>query len=178
MNPEQDDFKRLRQLLLLKRHEQPPPGYFNDFSRQVIDQLVAGRQLEQSSAIERLSWEAPWLQRLWTALETKPALAGAFGVAVCSLLISGVVYSEKTGSGSFANLPPIPEAATTPVVVADVSPAGRSLLDQPSRVNASSTEGFSAMPARLSLFQEIKDSPKPWGVAPAAYPVSAERLGP
>src|SRR5215467_7319885 len=94
MNPEQENFAELRRLLVIKRYEQPPPRFFNDFSRQVIARIRAGERAEES-IVERLGWEAPWLRRIWSAFENKPLLAGAFGVAVCSLLVSGIIYSER-----------------------------------------------------------------------------------
>jgi hypothetical protein len=109
MNQDSQDFEQLRRLLALKRYEQPPPGYFNDFSRQVIARIEAGDRA-QEGVLDRLFWEAPWLQRLWAAIETKPVLAGAFGVAVCALLVGGVLYSENTavqpiGGGAMAATP-------------------------------------------------------------------------
>ena len=95
MNQDTENFEQLRRLLKLKRYEQPPPGYFNDFSSQVIARIKLGERGEDSAVIERLLWEAPWLQRIWAAFEAKPVLAGAFGLAVCGLLITGVIYSEK-----------------------------------------------------------------------------------
>jgi hypothetical protein len=79
-----EDFEKLRKLLKLKRHEQPPPGYFNNFSQRVINRLEAeGRS-------DVLSADAPWAKRLVRMLETNPIFAGAFGVAVCSLLLFGI----------------------------------------------------------------------------------------
>src|SRR5438094_5722 len=101
MNPESQDFTQLRRLLALKRHEQPPPGYFNDFSGQVIARIRAGAPADRETGSERMVWEAPWLRRLWAAFETKPILAGAFGVLVCGLLLAGVIYSEQ------ADRPPV-----------------------------------------------------------------------
>ena len=95
MMPEQDNFESLRRLLVLKRYEQPPPGYFNRFSRDVIERIRSGEHLIEASWFERLGWEAPWLQRVWAIFEAKPILAGALGVAVCGLLVSGIVYSEQ-----------------------------------------------------------------------------------
>lgn len=95
MTPEQENFDGLRRLLKLKRCEQPPPGYFNDFSRQVIAQIKAGANEDREHVFDRLSWEVPWLQRLLEAFQAKPALAVSFGAAVCALLVGGVIYSES-----------------------------------------------------------------------------------
>lgn len=104
MTPEQENFEELRRLLALKRHEQPPPGYFHDFSRQVISRIRAGETATADSLFERLIVRAPWLRSLWDGFEAKPIVAGAFGVGVCSLLIVGLVSSERIDAnpGSFA----------------------------------------------------------------------------
>ena len=93
MNPDSEQFEQLRKLLSLKRHEQPPPGYFHAFSGEVVARIKAGDQGENGPA---------WLRKLWSLFETKPMLTGAFGAAVCALVISGVVYSEDTESGAGA----------------------------------------------------------------------------
>ena len=49
--------KRLQQLLRLKRHETPPPGYFNEFSDKVLDRI---RALESERAIPK--WRR-WFSR-------------------------------------------------------------------------------------------------------------------
>ena len=94
MYPDSESFDPLRRLLALKRYEQPPPGYFQNFPRQVIARIQAGERAQDSSALQRWFWEAPWLQRLWAALESKPALAGAIGVAACAMLLAGFVFSK------------------------------------------------------------------------------------
>lgn len=103
MSPESENFEKLTRLLALKRHEVPPPGYFNNFSRDVIGRIRA----ENAAAVAS---SPSWLQRLWTALEVKPAFAGAFGLGVCALLIVGVIYSAKMeeqpmASANLANAP-------------------------------------------------------------------------
>jgi hypothetical protein len=94
MNPESENFEQLRRLLVLKRHEQPPPGYFNRFSGLVITRIRAGETGESASAAW-WSWESSWLRRLWASLEAKPVLAGAFGVAVCGFFVAGAIVSEN-----------------------------------------------------------------------------------
>jgi len=139
MNPEQENFEQLRRLLAIKRHEQPPPGYFDNFSRQVIVRLKAGDRKGQTM-LDRLFEEAPWLESLWTAFETKPVLAGSVGLAVCVLLVSGFVYAEKTDM-PVATLQPQSdtlEMASRPVLMGD-----------------SSTSGLISQDQRGSLFEEI-----------------------
>ena len=128
MSQDSQDFGSLRRLLTLKRHEQPPPGYFNDFSRQVIARIKAGERGEQG-AFEGLFWEASWLQRLWRALETKPIMAGAFGAAVCALLIAGVIYSGQSDDQTLVNGPGT--ALTAPVQIANVAASDHSVLPKP-----------------------------------------------
>ena len=95
MDPDQESFQRLRQLMALKRHEQPPPGYFNRFHQQVIERLQAGERPTPDELFVQPGREASWLQRLWAALEAKPIVAGAFGAAVCAVLVTGIVYSQS-----------------------------------------------------------------------------------
>ena len=100
MERDEQNFESLRRLLALKRHEVPPPGYFNNFSCEVIARIKAGEHWEAPGLVEKLSWEATWFGRLWTALEARPAIAALCGVAVCGLLVSGLVFSESKGDSS------------------------------------------------------------------------------
>jgi len=91
MNQDSHDFEQLRRLLALKRHEQPPPGYFNNFAREVCVRIRAGERASDSGFFARLLD----FQGFWASLETKPALAGAVGVAACAFLLGGIVYSTE-----------------------------------------------------------------------------------
>lgn len=147
MSQDSQDFESLRRLLALKRHEQPPPGYFNDFSSQVIARIKAGDRGEESP-LERLFWEAPWLQRLWAALETKPVMAGAFGAAVCALLIVGVVYSGRVDvqptdvAGSDITV-------TLPMQIADASVPTQPVLARPDSLSFADPE-VSVLPESMA----------------------------
>jgi hypothetical protein len=91
MNENENNFESLRRLLALKRHETPPPGYLENFSREVAARIRAG----DAGGTERTSSRLPWLFRLLSAFEAKPAFAGAFASALCMLLIFGIVYAER-----------------------------------------------------------------------------------
>lgn len=109
MSPIPDDFEQLRRLLALKRHEQPPPGYFHGFSRQVIVRIQAG---ELGDPAEAAGWSfsgGSFLQRIWATLDARPALAGAFGVAVCGFFTVGAFLSVTTAANN--PLPSHPEVA-------------------------------------------------------------------
>jgi hypothetical protein len=95
MSENENEFEALRRLLALKRHEVPPPGYFEDFSGRVIGRLRAGEAVSQ----------LPWLLRLLQAFESKPAYPVAFASALCTLLLFGIVSVEQS-----------PELVTNPLV--------------------------------------------------------------
>ena len=147
MSQDTENFESLRRLLALKRHEQPHPGYFNNFSSQVIARIKLGETGEKRAIPGLGIWEAPWLQRIWAAFEAKPILAGAFAVAVCGLLITGVVYSEKTDVQPVAFIP-MTESAQSPVEVANamavMTAANHPFLAQPAALEASSTKPIAA----------------------------------
>lgn len=120
-----EDFEKLRKLLKLKRHEQPPPGYFSGFSQHVISRLEADGESARDAG---KMVEAPWLVRFLRTLEANPFLAGALGVLVCGSLIGGVVFSQQNDTNSIAAITPssltaeyaaAPADSTAPVQVAD-----------------------------------------------------------
>ncbi len=152
MNPDSEQFKQLQKLLTLKRHEQPPPGYFHNFSGQVIARIKAGEQGESGPA---------WLRKLWALFETKPMLTGAFGAAVCALVISGIVFSDDADStasslhGINAGLNPVAGGGMDNLAMNQapdnnrfvsstnpVSPSLRSLFDQPQLNAQPASSGF------------------------------------
>jgi hypothetical protein len=86
MNENENNFNSLRRLLAFKNRETPPPGYFNNFSAQVIARIHAGETNESSVA---------WFSKLLQAFEFKPAFAGSFAGALCMLLVFGIVYAQR-----------------------------------------------------------------------------------
>ena len=90
MSSSPDNFESLEKLLRLKRHEQPPPRYFNDFSGRVIDRIGRGEA------------KRSWWERL--GFDLRPALAAGAGLAACGLMVYGVATTEgDAGSVTAAN---------------------------------------------------------------------------
>ena len=153
MSAESENFRELRRLLAVKRYEQPPPGYFNGFSSQVIARIEAGERGGGDSLLEVLFGHGSWLLRLWGSFGTKPILAGAFGVTVCSVLIAGVAYSDRTDSGS------VPTLAAPSREQAGLAPMGavaNGVIQPASATALIGTGGVISTQERTSLFQEVQ----------------------
>jgi hypothetical protein len=159
MTPEQEN--QLRRLLKLKRYEQPPPGYFNNFSRQVMARVAIRVANDREPLMERLFRAAPWVQRFVAVFEAKPALAGSFGAAVCALLIGGVIFSEKMESAPASFMPVPTETADAAVAP---SPIGLRPLAEPATLVSSTNPVI--QPGR-SLFDQIDINPQ--SVQPASF---------
>jgi hypothetical protein len=159
MSQDTENFEQLRRLLKLKHYEQPPPRFFHDFSDQVIARIRHGERGHGDDFIERLLWDAPWLQRILAAFEAKPALAGAFGVAVCALLITGVVFSEKTDVQPVALIPVTESHVDSTPEVANAMAANHPLLAKPAAFEASSTSPIPAPQGDGSLLGGLRAQP-------------------
>ena len=103
METEHDQFEQVRKLLALKKYEQPPPRYFQEFSSGVLAQLQIVRQ------------RVTWRQRLGLDFDFNPAIVGAVGVGVCVLLLVGVITSLG-GPQSSTTTPGLSFASDSPAV--------------------------------------------------------------
>lgn len=134
MNPNEDNYEQLQKLLTLKRHEQPPPGYFHGFSDKVIARLEAENAAPYS-----------WWQRWISNFDAKPVVACAYGVAVGVLLLFGVGFAqifenEQADTLALKSANHSPWLASTPIpsVVAPgnfVNPQFVSSASAPSSIN-------------------------------------------
>ena len=147
MNADQPDFEPLRRLLKLKRYEQPPPRYFNDFSSQVIRRIESGRPGAQDNLWDELTLGSPWWQRIRAVFQPRPVLTGVCATALLALVVGGAVYTEKnqpassTGIGGFEPQTmaagvsilggPSPLTALAPPTNSDSSLSGSSLFNFP-----------------------------------------------
>ena len=95
MNAEPEIFDQLCRALKLKRHELPPPRYFNDFSAQVIARIRAGAPAGRLESFEVNVSQSPWMRRFWRAIEHRPAVAGLLTAGACALLVVGIFMSDS-----------------------------------------------------------------------------------
>jgi hypothetical protein len=83
MNDDQN-FEDLRKLLALKRHEQPPPGYFHRLPGKIMAKIEASELAAQST----------WWDWMVARFDARPILACAYGFTISSLLLMGFRLSQ------------------------------------------------------------------------------------
>ena len=161
MNAEPEDFDQLRRLLKLKRHELPPPRYFNDFSGHVLARIRTGTAGGRFESLEAKVSQLPWAQQLWRMIEHRPAVSGILTTAVCGLLVIGVFASDNTRptlnitTDGMARIesPEARPSETGRFVVANPGPAGG--------LFANSTNPAAQLRPSRSLFDEFPNLGSP-----------------
>ena len=121
MNESKQNFDELKRLLKLKQHEVPPPGYFNNFSGEVVARIRAGEAGSSQGD------ESSWLATMLRIFETKPGVIGAFATSLCLVLLIGVVLADRSDSVSadmLATVEPTPAATPELASVGPVSAVG------------------------------------------------------
>ena len=156
------DFDDLRKLLALKKHEQPPPGYFNRLPGKIFARIEASELATQST----------WWDWLVARFDARPILACAYGFTISGLLLMGFRLSQALqagdadSDGATASLGGGAWLAATPDPISS-QPASflqAHLPNASSFINASSSEPVvelnSSRPA-AQMFQHISFSPIP-----------------
>lgn len=90
---ETEQFDRLIQLLAVKRHEQPPPGFFDRFPRKVHLRILAQSNSSRHWSSKQ-SEEPTWFRNLLALLDRRPYLAGIAGVVATGLVVSAILYTD------------------------------------------------------------------------------------
>jgi hypothetical protein len=94
MSSDPENFDPLLRLVAIKKYEQPPPEYFDLLAQEIRLRLQA-MQAERASDPANELVEAAWFARLRALFDARPMLAGAFGVLVCGLILSGILYWQR-----------------------------------------------------------------------------------
>ena len=162
MNEENSNFEPLVKLLALKRHEVPPPGYFNSFSSQVVERIRHNESARGEGFLGTLFAEAPWLLKFVRIFETRPAIAGTFASALFLLLVGGIVYNNDIAPANNAEVlmtsQPEQNGASSPLVASTsgfLDQSGSSSSDQVSSTNPvySLGSGNSEFGGQNAMFQ-------------------------
>lgn len=146
MNSDPRTFERLRRLLVLKRYEQPPPGYFDRFPGEVIARI---REYESKASIGVFELGVLRLRRLWNALESRAVFPAAFGAAACSVLVLGLIHSF----GVHASPVTISERLDGTLYAADSRPMGMPVAER--TAFESSTAGVLPDQPAVGIFRDI-----------------------
>lgn len=156
MSRDPENFDPLLRLLAIKKYEQPPPEYFDLLAQEIRLRLQAIEAERASDPANELA-EAAWFTRLRSLFEARPMLAGSFGVVVCGLILSGILYWQRIETRATtvaiepAPLSDAPQfwAMDRPAVVAPVS--ATNLPVEPQLPAGLFNSPFSAQPASLNL---------------------------
>src|SRR4051812_45339606 len=92
-----ENFDKLRTLLTLKKHEQPPPGYFNRLPGKILARIEASE----------LAAESTWWDWLVARFDARPILACAYGFTISGLLLMGFRLSQVLQADPQAEAPSI-----------------------------------------------------------------------
>jgi len=83
MNPEQENFDALRKLLSLKRHEVPPPGYFDHLPRRISTRIYAHEGAPS------------FFESIMEWFRVNASLAYAFSLTACGALAVSIIYGAR-----------------------------------------------------------------------------------
>jgi hypothetical protein len=104
MGSSPDDFLALQALLKLKRHEQPPPRYFNDLPHGIMGRLRGPEGLRHTSLFSLLGLE----------FGLRSVLFQGLGVGCCVAAMAGAAYLMVRTPPPTYTLNPVPSAASLP----------------------------------------------------------------
>ena len=94
MNSEPSDFEALRKLMALKRHEQPPPGYFSRLPDKI------------ASRLEHEGGQPEFWEKILAGFAFRPAFAYSFALAAFGALTFSVISTVRTQPQESAQTPP------------------------------------------------------------------------
>ena len=81
-----DEFESLKKLLALKRHEEPPPGYFDRLPGEVRARIAHAQANPE-----------PWWRRWMDAWDLSPQMATGYAATACVLVLGGFWLASQPG---------------------------------------------------------------------------------
>jgi len=160
MSDSNNNFDDVKRLLKLKRHEVPPPGYFNHFSGDVISRIRTGETGAPEGFLAKFEGSSLMMSVL-QLFQVRPGVIGGFATSLCLLLLIGVVMAERpdgqTKADSIALIP-----TTSGDVALSSSPLALVPADSSSGISISSNSLVSLQPTvatfapqKNPLFQNV-----------------------
>jgi hypothetical protein len=156
MKDSPENFERLQKLLALKKHEQPPPGFYDGLAGKIMTRVRSGAPAPEEN----------WLFQLWISLVNRPAVSGTLAATIVGLFLVLFLQTGKipvpSQSEQNAQLPWLNDGIGEPVKAANSKSMFNPIRDDPSiaRVSTNSTDLQSNPP---SLFMQ--------------FPIQTERVG-
>ena len=99
-----DEFESLKKLLALKRHEEPPPGYFDRLPGEIRARIAHAQASPE-----------PWWRRWLASWDLSPALPTSYAVVAVTLVVGGIwMAKQPVAEGG-------PQIVTTPVPSVDAN---------------------------------------------------------
>ncbi len=110
-----DEFDSVKQLLALKRHEEPPPGYFDRLPGEVRARIAHAQAHPES-----------WWRRWLAAWDVSPALATSYAIVVVTLVVGGVWSAKQPSSEAEVQVVTVPVRATETnmIIASNAAPPG------------------------------------------------------
>ncbi len=108
-----EEFLELRRLLSLKRHEVPPPRFFDELPGRIMSRIEADQQSESQSR-----WEA-WLDRLFATRWFQPLAAGSMALLAGGLFflaLGNPPNSGEAGRSAGATFITVPSGVSDPAI--------------------------------------------------------------
>jgi hypothetical protein len=104
----------IQKLIRLKRYEQPPEGYFDDF-------LFEFQRRQRAEMLKRPLWQIAWERaNLWLESFRVPAIAYA-SILVAAIGVTGVIVNSQNNASAVAGGI---ASANNPIVVSPAAPLG------------------------------------------------------
>jgi hypothetical protein len=163
MSESNNNFRELKQLLKLKQHEVPPPGYFNNFSGDVIARIREG----DTGAAEGFA-AGSFMNGLLRLFQAKPGVIGGFATSLCLLLLISVVMAERPdGSASIGGLSDLQSSQPS----GDLASASTALMPSGASGISISTNPIVSLQPMATLFSSAQPNPL---FQPASFTTSGQ----
>lgn len=127
-----DEYESVKKLLALKRHEEPPPGYFDRLPGEIRARIA-----------HAVAHPEPFWRRWLESWDLSPALATSYATVAVVLVLGGVWLARPPGAQTNPQIVTVPRATgsspTNAVTPSNSAPAG--LFSTPSlQVQPASTQ--------------------------------------